>query len=563
MSTDQSTHPTPNEDYIRIIPLGGLDEVGMNCCLIECNGSMLMIDCGLTFPDTEGFGIDVILPDWSYAMSQLDKLDAVILTHAHEDHIGALPFFLHEVDVPVYSGHFTLALLHRKLVEHQLDDDVELCPVEPGDILDMSPFEIEFVHINHSIPNAMSIVLNTPLGRLLFTGDWKLDQTPGNEPVMDLQRLAQLGQEGILALLGDSTNAITPGFSRSEHDVMRGISEHIKNAKGRVFVVQFSSNLYRVNNLMHIAHEYNRRVVLLGRSLNSNFDVACDQGFISPPASGLIVDLDDINDIPDDELLVISTGSQGEPRSSMARLAYDDHNRTSIRPTDTVILSARRIPGNERRILNMLNQLTKRQVTVITPADHPEVHATGHARQEELKLLINLTQPTHLIPMHGAYHMRQKHAQLGARLGVPNRHMLEDGHILQMTRDETKIIDRVQYGRVFVDGRVSGGDIENVQLRDRKKLAQSGIIVAFAILDRANGELTEAPSLFQRGFLNEPGLEMLDGAAEYALHAVNQLRAEVRQNPAEVSEAIRTAVRRFFRKRIDRKPVVIPIVHDM
>lgn len=551
----------PKGDYLRVIPLGGLDEVGMNCCLIECNGSLLMLDCGLTFPESEGFGIDIILPDWSYVLDRLDELDGVILTHGHEDHIGALPFFLREVDVPVYGGKLTLAMLQNKLREHGLENAVELNTVEAGDVLALPPFEVEFIHTNHSIPNAMSVAINSPVGRIVFTGDWKMDQTPVGEPIMDLQRFAELGRSGVMALLGDSTNAGTPGFSDSERIVKEGLANVLDTARGRVIISQFSSNIYRVQSIMELAEEFGRKVALLGRSMSTNFQLAKQLGFVQIPREGLLVDIVDANALPDEDVIIVSTGSQAEPRSSLTRLAYDDHNLTKIRDTDTVVMSARVIPGNERQIQNMINNLVKHGARVITPREAP-VHASGHAKQEELKLLLNLLRPKHLVPMHGSYRMRQQHAELGHQVGVKHAHLIEDGYILEFSAGEAKVVGRVPVGRVFVDG-ASGGDIEDVQLRDRKKLAHSGIIIVIGVLDRARGELISGPELIHRGFLSQPEQALVDDAQRFAKEAIDKLSPDARQSAVEVSEAVRVSVRRFFRRKLDRKPVVIPIIHEM
>lgn len=555
--------PTPKEDYIRIIPLGGLEEIGMNCCLIEHNGSTVMIDCGLTFPENASYGVDIILPDLAYVLDNLDLLDAVLLTHGHEDHIGALPFFLREVDVPVYSGRLTLGMLGRKLNEQKLDGAVELHAVEPGDRIKIGEFTVEFVHINHSVPNAMSIALETSLGRLIFTGDWKLDQTPLGEPSMDLQRFAEFGREGTLAILGDSTNSGARGFSRSERDVQEGLADVFDTATGRVIVTQFSSNLYRVQAMLEIAMQFDRKVALLGRSMLNNFSLAQELGFITVPKGAQLIDIDDVNAYPDDEVLIISTGSQGEPRSALSRIAYGSHHQINIKEHDTIVFSARVIPGNELGIQNMTNQLMRRGARVITQRD-AKIHATGHAKQEEMKLLLNLVRPDNLIPMHGSYAMRKQHAELAKLVGVPYSHIIDSGDVLQMTEGSVHVIERVHTGRVFVDGRASGGDLEDVQLRDRKKLAQSGMIIAFVVVDRASGKITSGPDLMQRGFLNdEADDDLLPLASEYALQIINELKPEERTNTAEVGDAIRTSLRRFFRKRLDRKPVVIPIVHEM
>ncbi len=557
-----ATEP-PNQDYLRAIPMGGLNEVGMNCCILECNGSMILIDCGLTFPESSGFGVDVIFPDLSYVLDNLDILDAVILTHGHEDHIGALPFFLREVDVPVYGGSLTLAMLRKKLEEQTLNlDEVTLHEVDPGDRLQIESFVVEFVHVNHSIPNAMAVAIETPLGRVLFTGDWKLDHTPVEEEPTDLQRLAEFGQEGLLALFGDSTNSGSKGYSTSEADVKRGLANVLENATGRVIVAQFSSNLHRVQGLLELAAEFDRVVALQGRSMMSNFGIARALGFIKVPKDVTLIDVKQINDFPDDELLLLSTGSQAEPRAALTRIAYGAH-RISLKSTDTVVLSARVIPGNEVGIHNMINQMTKRGARVITQRDAP-IHTTGHAKQEELKLMINLTSPEYLVPVHGSYAMRRQHADIGEALGVEHTLVIEDGDVLEFTENDAKVVDRVHVGRIFVDGRHSGnGDIEDIQLRDRRKLAHSGLLVAHAVLDLNTGHLTSPPELLQRGVLSHNVDELLEEASLYASKAVENLSSELRSNPGEVTETIRVALRRFFNRRIDKKPVVVPIVHTL
>lgn len=557
-----ATEP-PNQDYLRAIPMGGLNEVGMNCCILECNGSMILIDCGLTFPESSGFGVDVIFPDLSYVLDNLDILDAVILTHGHEDHIGALPFFLREVDVPVYGGSLTLAMLRKKLEEQTLNlDEVTLHEVDPGDRLQIESFVVEFVHVNHSIPNAMAVAIETPLGRVLFTGDWKLDHTPVEEEPTDLQRLAEFGQEGLLALFGDSTNSGSKGYSTSEADVKRGLANVLENATGRVIVAQFSSNLHRVQGLLELAAEFDRVVALQGRSMMSNFGIARALGFIKVPKDVTLIDIKQINDFPDDELLLLSTGSQAEPRAALTRIAYGAH-RISLKSTDTVVLSARVIPGNEVGIHNMINQMTKRGARVITQRDAP-IHTTGHAKQEELKLMINLTSPEYLVPVHGSYAMRRQHADIGEALGVEHTLVIEDGDVLEFTENDAKVVDRVHVGRIFVDGRHSGnGDIEDIQLRDRRKLAHSGLLVAHAVLDLNTGHLTSPPELLQRGVLSHNVDELLEEASLYASKAVENLSSELRSNPGEVTETIRVALRRFFNRRIDKKPVVVPIVHTL
>lgn len=552
---------TPDEDYFRFIPLGGLDEVGMNCALVECNGSMLMIDCGYTFPEGEDYGIDYIIPDWSFVLDHIDRLDGVLITHGHQDHIGALPFFLQEVDVPLYSGHLTLSLLEDQLDEHGLANDVTMFGVDTNEVLELGPFTIEFVHVNHSVPNARAISLETPLGRFLFTGDWKMDQTPRYEPVMDFQSFAEFGRDGTLALFGDSTNAQVDGLSTSEQTVYENIGGVLETAEGRVIVAQFSSNLYRLLGLFELAYENDRQVLLLGRSLRDKFQLGREEGFIDLPDDDLVLKPHEANQLPDERLLVISTGSQAEPRASLTRMGHGDHHHISIGETDTIIISARVIPGNERGIQHMVDNLSRRGATVIQADDEP-IHGSGHACAEELKMMMNLTQPEYLVPVHGHYAMRQEHAALGREVGVPNRLVIEDGDVLQFTDDGADVVDRIETGRVIVDGE-NVGDLEDIEIRDRAKLAQSGIVVAFIIVDKGSGQLAANPELIQRGFLGEDEAHLTENAADAARSAINQLSKEARRDVAEVKEAVRDGVRQFFRKKIDRKPVVIPIIHEM
>lgn len=556
-----SVPAAPKHDYVRFIPLGGLDEVGMNCALVECNGSMIMIDCGLTFPEDD-FGIDVVLPDWTYVMDNLDRLDAVLITHGHEDHIGALPFFLQQVDVPVYSGRLTLAMLNAKLQSHNLGGQVELLPMEAGESVEIGAFVVEFIHTNHSVPNAMSLALKTPLGNFIFTGDWKLDQTPIYEAPMDMGRFAALGNEGVIGVFGDSTNSETPGFSGSERQVFNALDDVLDNAKGRVIVAQFSSNIYRVRGMLDLAEKHGRKVALLGRSLTRNFNLACEEEFMEVPAENLIINSREIDNYPPEKLMIISTGSQAEPRASLTRMGLGDHRSISINNTDTIVLSARRIPGNERGIYNMLNNLAKQGATVITAADAP-IHVTGHAKQEELKLMLSLTRPQVLIPVHGEYRMRMRHAELGKDLGVPNCKLIENGDVLEFDKRGAKVVGRVYTGRLLVDGKYMGDEKEMV-IRDRAKLAQSGIIVAVVTIERHSGDISGSLELMQKGFLGDNAIdEVMDDAVDYTLKAIENLSVKVRKDSNEVRDAMRTALRRFFSKNLDRKPVIIPVVHEI
>ena len=551
----------PNEDYVRVLPLGGLQTFGMNCCLIEHNGSMLMFDCGIAFPE-QHFGLDYYLPDWSYALEHAEMLDGIVITHAHEDHIGALPFLLRELDVPVYAGRYTMALIRHRLKEWGIEPPTDMIVIEPGDVFEVGPFELEFLHVNHSVANATSVAIGTSLGHVVFTGDWKLDQTPIGEPVLDLSAFTRIGDDGVLALVADSTNAEVAGFSRSERDVQAGLRQVISNAPGRVIVGLFSSNIPRVRGFVETAQELGRKIVLLGRSLNQNVGFARETGFLPISGESPFIGPEEIDSYDPSKILILATGSQAEPRSSLTRMATGDHHQVTLRPDDTVVFSARVIPGNEAGIYKMIDGLIRRGARVITPREAP-VHASGHAQREEMKLMLNMLQPQWLVPVHGEFRMRQAHGELARDLDL-RAIMIEDGDVLEFRADDASVVDHIAIGRIAVDGKLLG-DVDDVQLRDRRKLAETGIVVAFAVLDSHSGALSSGPDLIHRGFLgdDDEARQLLAGASAYAREAVQELSPSARTDAAEVGEALRTSLRRYFRKEIDRKPVVVPVVHEL
>ena len=549
------------DEYVRIIPLGGLNTFGMNCCLIEHAGKLLMIDCGIAFPDANDFGLDYYLPDWTYALENRDRLLGVIVTHAHEDHIGAMPFLLEQADIPVFTGRYSLEALRSKLREWGIEPKAKHMAVDAGDVVEVGPFELEFIHVNHSAPNAFAVSIRTSLGEVVFTGDWRVDHTPIGEPVTDLAALARLGDEGVLALVADSTNAQVPGSTRSERDVQAVLERIIRDAPGRVIIAMFSSNVPRIRGLTEIAQRSGRRIALLGRSLNKNVGIARETGFLDIAADDPFVDAARL-DPQDNRAIVLATGSQAEPRSALARLAQGDHNLLNLAPDDTVVLSARMIPGNEAHIQRMIDALVRRGATVITPLDAP-VHTSGHAYREEMKLLINLVRPEWVVPVHGEFRMRLAHSALAEQLGMRTM-LIEDGDVLEIREDAAMITERIAIGRIAVDGTMLG-ELDDVQLRDRRKLAATGIVVAFAVLDRSTGALS-ALELLHRGFLpdeHNDTAELLERAMKYARDAVAELSESARADVSEVAEALRTSVRRFFRRELERKPVVIPVVHEL
>lgn len=546
-----------SDSYVRVIPLGGLRTFGMNCCLIEHDGTLLMFDCGIAFPDANDFGLDYYLPDWSYVLKNIDRLAAIVITHAHEDHIGGVPFFLSQVDVPVYTGRYSATSLRRRLKEYNVNLKSEIHEVDPGDVVEIGAVELEFIHVNHSTANVMSVAVGTLLGDVIFTGDWKVDHTPIGEPVIDLPLFARMGDDGVLAVVGDSTNAEVPGFSRSEREVQRALYNVVRDAPGRVLIGLFSSNIPRVRGLVDTARRLDRRICLMGRSLAQNVQEARETGFLEIDGDDPFIEPHQLRDFRPEDVIILATGTQAEPRSTLARLANDDHHLLSLEDDDTIVFSARRIPGNESAIYSMIDLLVRRGATVITPTDAP-VHASGHAQREEMKLLLNLLRPQWVVPVHGEYRMRRAHGKLAEELGFQSK-LIEDGDVLELNEaGGAMVVDRIQIGRIAVDGTVLG-DVDDGQIRDRRLLASTGMIVAFAVLSRP-GELASL-KLVQHGFLPADAEDSLDAAADYAASEVGKLKEQA-NDTAVVAETLRTAVRRYFRREIDRKPVVIPIVHE-
>lgn len=562
MTLKKNNPSSAADTTIRIIPLGGLAQVGMNCMVIECNDEAVLIDCGLTFPDADTPGVDLVLPDWSYLDQLGEKLTAILLTHGHEDHIGALPFLLHDVKVPIYGTPLTIGLLRNKLIEHKILHECELNVVETRELVDLTDtLTFEFLHVNHSIPDAAAVVLYTPLGPIIHTGDWRVDHTPIAGKPIDLSSFADLGEEGVLCLLGDSTNVSEPGVSVSESVVMRELERLLAEADGRVLVTMFSSNAYRLQGLLQAAARLKRRVLVNGRSLRNMLDVASELGIIEIP-DGVLIDLFEHKSVPDDELLIISTGSQAEPRSSLSRIARDDHRHISLKEGDTVILSARVVPGNEAKVGNLINSLWRKGVEVITKRDAP-VHTTGHAYQDELRLMLNLTRPRYFVPVHGEPRMLIKHARLAHSLGFHDTAVLENGEVLEIDADGIRRAGQVPSGRQLVDG-TGVGDINDVVLRDRMMLARSGMIVATLVLNAQKGEIVSGPNFLQQGVVDDGDPdETLDDARQYVIERVEDLNSDSLREPAEVAETMRRAVRRFFRQRFQRKPVVIAIVTEV
>jgi ribonuclease J len=551
-----------SEGGVSVVPLGGLGEIGMNCMVYEYDGQAMVVDCGLYFPDSGDYGVDYIVPSFAYLTANREALKGIVITHGHEDHIGAVPFLLREVNPPIYGPPLALAMIAEKLKEHGLYQHADLREVSAGETCEVGPFTVEFIHVNHSIPQTCSLAIRTPVGLLVHTGDFKVDHRPIDEPPIDLARFAALGDEGVLCLLSDSTNIYSEGYTQSEGWVADQLDRLVERASGRVIVALFASNLHRVQSLLDIAHAHNRRVVLLGRSLSQNVALGRRLGLVHLPSETLLIAPDEVEAFRHDELMILSTGSQGEPRSAMTRMAHNDHHQLKIVPGDWVVFSSRVIPGNERPVGRVIDQLHRYGATVFEWATHP-VHASGHAAREELKLILNLTRPDMFVPIHGEYRHLVKHAELAEELGVEDAFIIENGDVLTLWEDSAEVTDRISAGRALVDGK-HVEDAPSVALQDRRRLARTGIVVAWLVLDASTGEVVGGPRLMSQGVLGAEAPAGLEKeAARVALEAVQALSAESRRDVGEVAETMRRAVRRLFNQKLERKPVVIPIVHEL
>lgn len=547
---------------LRVAALGGLGEFGLNLLVLETEAGALAIDCGVMFPDDSMLGIDKVIPETTYLDQLGDRLRAIVLTHGHEDHIGALPYVLRGRDIPIYGTPLTLAMVRERLRESGIEG-AALRPLACGEPFDLAPFRIEALRTSHSIPDSVGLAVATPAGMVVHTGDFKLDQTPLDGRRTDLGRLAELGRAGVLLLLSDSTNAEREGITPSEREVGGYLEPIFRAARGAIFLSTFSSHLHRMQQALDLAARFGRRVVLAGRSIVSNFAIAEELGEISF-ARGLMAELGEARALPRERLLVLAAGSQGEPLSALARIATNDHKQVSIEPGDTVILSSRIIPGNERAIGGLINNLCRRGATVYHERA-ARVHVSGHASREELKIVLSLVAPRYFVPIHGEYRQLSRHVQLAVEVGMPaeNCFLLEDGEVLEVGPGRAGKAERISAGRVFVDGE-DMGDVGDVVLRDRRHLSEEGLVLAVLAIDQHSGEVVAGPDLVSRGFLlEETSQEVLREARAAALDALTTLSADSRTDPLEVKEQVRKALRRFFHRRLGRRPVVVPVVMEM
>jgi len=550
------------EPVVRLIPLGGLGEIGLNMMLVESGDDLIAIDCGLMFPDDELPGIDHVIPDFTYALARRAGFRAVVLTHGHEDHIGALPYLLREAAVPVYGTPMTLALVAERLREHGLAEAADLRTIRARQRVEAGPFGIEAIRVTHSIVDGIGLAIDTPAGTVVHTGDFKLDPSPLDGELPDYRRFAELGEQGVLVLCSDSTNADRPGHTGSEVEVGQALATRFDGASGRIIVATFASHIHRVQQVLTLASRTGRRVALLGMSMQRNVTIAAELGYLRVP-DGVLVPLEELDDLPAHRQVILSTGSQGEPNSALALMAAAEHKYVHVERGDLAIISARVIPGNERTISRVVNALYRLGAEVLYE-DNAFVHVSGHASQEDLKLMFNLTRPRYFIPVHGEYRHLLAHARLAESVGIgPDRvFLIEDGMGVEVSKTTARLVGRFPAGRVLVDGK-SVGDIGAVVLRDRQLLAEDGLVAVSLAVDR-HGVVVAGPEIASRGFVyvkeNEPLLEELKKAV---LAALAERDPDAPWERDLVGATVRSAVRHFINQRFRRKPVVLPIILEV
>ncbi len=551
------------KDKLKIIPLGGLNEVGKNLTVLEYGNEILLIDCGMTFPDEEMLGIDLVIPDFTYLVKNKNKVKGVVLTHGHEDHIGAIPFLLKVINAPIYGTNLTLGLVQNKLKEHGLLSTTQLVRKLPGDVFRVGGFTIEFIRSNHSIADAVAIAVTTPVGTIVHTGDFKIDSTPIDGEMIDLTRLGQLGKKGVLALFSDSTNAERPGFTMSERSVGIKLDDVFKSTKQRIIVATFASNIHRVQQIITAAHKTNRKVALSGRSMVNVVETAINLGYMNIPEN-ILIDIDDVKKYRPSQIVIITTGSQGETMSALYRMAYSDHKKVEIVAGDLVIISANPIPGNEKLVSNVVNELMKKGANVIHDRS-AEMHVSGHACQEELKIMLALTKPKYFIPVHGEYSFLKNHANLATYMGIDKKNVfiMENGKVLELTRDSARISGTVPSGITLVDG-LGVGDVGNIVLRDRKRLAEDGVIIVVVSLSEETNSMVGQPEIISRGFVyvRESG-DLMEQIRTVATDCMAACKKNNIRDWTTIKNNLKSKISECLFQETKRSPMIIPIIMDV
>ncbi len=559
-----SAAPKPAAPQVKLYPLGGLGEVGKNITLYECNGDMLLVDCGLVFPDSDMFGVDLVIPDFTFVLQNKERIKGVVITHGHEDHIGSLPYLLKQFNVPIYATRLTIGLIKNKLEEHGLAGTTKCIEIEPRKKFKLGCFTIEPIHVNHSIPDAVALAIASPAGVILQTGDFKIDYTPLSGGPTDLATIGEYGQKGVLALLSDSTNSERPGFTATEHKVSESFATLFNRAeRKRIIIATFASNLYRVQQIVDMAVAKGRKVAVSGRSMVKNTEMARELGYLHVPDTALI-DIEQLGKYPPEKVVLITTGSQGEPLSALSRMSSGSHRNVRVGDGDFIIISANPIPGNEKMVTKVVNGLLKSGAEVIYESMY-DVHVSGHACQEEQKLVLTLAHPQFFVPVHGEYKQLKKHAMTAASVGVPkeNIYIGENGDCIILSTDGLTTGDPVQAGGVMVDG-LGVGDVGNVVLRDRRHLSEDGLVIVVATVDSATGELLAGPDIVSRGFVYVRESEtLIDGARDQVRDLFDKLQGENVRDWNSVKTRIRESVSSYLYRRTKRSPMILPILMEV
>ena len=551
-----------NINKVQIIPLGGLGEIGKNMTVFRYGDDIILVDAGLMFPEDDMLGIDLVIPDITYLVENKDKVRAIFLTHGHEDHIGALPYVMKQLDVPVYGTALTLGILEGRLKENGVSNE-NLAVIKPGDRINAGCFRLEFIRVNHSIPDAVAIAIGTPIGTIIHTGDFKIDHTPVDGQVTQFSRFAELGDRGVLCLLADSTNAERPGFTPSEKMVGQTFDDEFRYAKGRIIVATFSSNVHRIQQIVDTAVKYRRKVAVIGRSMVNVVGIAQELGYLNIP-EGVLIDIDEAGNYRADQMVICTTGSQGEPMSALTRMAMSDHKKVDIMPGDTVIISATPIPGNEKLVSRTIDHLYKLGADVIYEKSNG-VHVSGHASQEEIKLMHNLVRPKFFMPVHGEFRHLVKHANLAKSLGMKPENIViaENGAVVELTRNSIGIGGKVTAGKVLVDG-LGVGDVGNIVLRDRRQLSQDGIIIVVVTIDKDSCRVVSGPDIVSRGFVYVRESEaLMDDARDRVQQALDDCEEDGISEWSAIKSSVRDSLGRFLYERTRRRPMILPIIMEV
>lgn len=553
------------DPLLQVVPLGGLGEFGMNCMALRYGDDIIVVDCGMMFPDAELMGVDSVIPDFTYLADRKEMVRGLILTHGHEDHIGGVPYLLSELDIPVYGTAFTLGLVERRLTEHQMLDDARLNVVKPGGKVKLGPFQIDFIYVTHSIVSAVALAITTPLGVVIHTGDFKVDPTPTDNVPFDLHAFAEYGKRGVLLLLSDSTNADTSGHSPSERAVRPALENVFHRAEHRVIVSCFSSSIPRIQQLLDVSREFGRKLAFIGRSMTEVTEIAHNLGLLSIP-EGALLRPQDIQSAPRSKVCVVLSGTQGEPMSATSRVAVDNHRHLSIQSGDTFVLSARMIPGNEKAIYRMLNHVARRGANLVVGQQTPPIHVSGHAYADELRLILNLVRPRFFMPVHGEYRQMAVHAGLAKHLhhsGLEQTFVLETGNTLMIDKNGARKGEEVTVGRVCIDSGTIDEVVDDIVIRDRRHLSEDGFVLPIIAINKHTGVAEMPPEMVTRGFISDHGADLIQQARQVVVKTMEASSAEERGDFGVMQEKIRVDLKRFLNKQTQRRPLIMPVILEV